>query len=70
MPSKDLGNPVLGGGTLMGDHRSPGAPWRFIEFLQTPIAHEVWMAQGGLPDAPQGVNPTPTRPTLRMARSC
>jgi alpha-glucoside transport system substrate-binding protein len=44
---KDLGNPVLGAGTLafiMAD--SPGAQ-AFIEFLKTPIAHEVWMAQAG-----------------------
>jgi alpha-glucoside transport system substrate-binding protein len=45
---KDLGKPVLGAGTLMGDHqRQPRRAMAFIEFLQTPIAHEVWMAQKG-----------------------
>ena len=45
---KDLGKPVLGAGTLW---TMPGdsAPARaFFEFLKTPIAHEVWMAQSGL----------------------
>jgi alpha-glucoside transport system substrate-binding protein len=33
---KDLGKPVLGGGTLMGDHRRQSeATMAFIEFLQT-----------------------------------
>ncbi len=44
---KDLGNPVLGAGTLFAiTQDSPGAH-ALIEFLQTPIAHEVWMAQEG-----------------------
>ncbi len=44
---KDLGKPVLGAGTLAFITKdSPGAQ-AFIEFLKTPIAHEVWMAQSG-----------------------
>jgi alpha-glucoside transport system substrate-binding protein len=47
MPSKDLGKPVLGAGTLWAiTNDSPGAQ-ALIEFLQPPIAHEVWMAQKG-----------------------
>nr|WP_026198448.1 ABC transporter substrate-binding protein [Wenxinia marina] len=45
--SEDLGSPVLGAGTLFAiTEDSPGAQ-ALIEFLQTPIAHEVWMAVPG-----------------------
>ena len=44
---KDLGKPVLGGGTLFAiTNDSPGAH-ALIAFLQTPIAHELFMAQEG-----------------------
>jgi alpha-glucoside transport system substrate-binding protein len=44
---KDLGKPVLGAGTLWAiTNDSPGAQ-ALIKFLQSPIAHEVWMAQKG-----------------------
>jgi alpha-glucoside transport system substrate-binding protein len=44
---KDLGKPVLGAGTLWAITKdSPGAQ-ALIEFLKSPIAHEVWMAQKG-----------------------
>jgi len=44
---KDLGKPVLGAGTLAFITKdSPGAR-AFLEFLKTPIAHELWMAQSG-----------------------
>jgi alpha-glucoside transport system substrate-binding protein len=55
---KDLGSPVLGAGTLFTiANDSPGAH-AFIEFLQTPIAHELWMAQeaGGFLTPHNGVN--------------
>ena len=40
----DLGQPVLGAGTLFAvTSDSPGAQ-ALIKFLQTPIAHEIWMA--------------------------
>ncbi|TWA19966.1 maltose-binding protein /trehalose-binding protein /sucrose-binding protein [Sinorhizobium medicae] len=42
---KELGNPVLGAGTLAMITRDTPAARAFIEFLKTPIAHEVWMAQ-------------------------
>ncbi len=44
---KDLGTPVLGAGTLAFITRDSEAARAFIEFLKTPIAHEVWMAQSG-----------------------
>jgi len=44
---KDLGSPVLGAGTLAFITKDTPAAQAFIEFLQTPIAHELWMAQTG-----------------------
>ncbi|MEO2037908.1 MAG: ABC transporter substrate-binding protein, partial [Martelella sp.] len=44
---EDLGKPVLGAGTLFGITKDSPAAQAFIEFLETPIAHEVWMAQSG-----------------------
>ena len=41
----DLGKPVLGAGTLAIITKDTPAARAFIEFLKTPIAHEVWMAQ-------------------------
>ncbi len=45
--SKDLGRPVLGAGTLLAMTRESDVAHGFIEFVQTPIAHEIWMAQSG-----------------------
>ncbi|GGB45566.1 alpha-glucoside ABC transporter substrate-binding protein [Roseibium aquae] len=53
---KDLGNPVLGGGTLMAVTNPNDAAMAFIEFLKTPFAHEIMMAQGGFLTPHQGVN--------------
>lgn len=53
---KDLGKPVLGAGTMFGITRdSPGAR-ALIDFLKTPIAHELWMAQQGFLTPHKGVN--------------
>ncbi len=53
---RDLGSPVLGAGTLFAiTNDSPGAR-ALIEFLKTPIAHEVWMAQSGFLTPFTGVN--------------
>ncbi|MEQ8480866.1 MAG: ABC transporter substrate-binding protein [Hoeflea sp.] len=53
---KDLGTPVLGAGTLWAiTDDSPGAQ-ALIEFLKSPIAHEIWMAQKGFLTPHQGVN--------------
>jgi len=53
---KDLGNPVLGGGTLMAVTDASDATMAFMEFLQQPIAHEVMMAQTGFLTPHNGVN--------------
>ena len=53
---KDLGNPVLGGGTLMAVTDMSDATMAFMEFLQEPIAHEVMMAQTGFLTPHSGVN--------------
>jgi alpha-glucoside transport system substrate-binding protein len=45
--SEDLGNPVLGAGTLFALTRESEAARALIDFLTTPLAHEVWMAQSG-----------------------
>lgn len=54
---KDLGKPVLGAGTLAAIAKDSPAARAFIEWLKTPIAHEIWMAQGGLLTALKSVNP-------------
>lgn len=51
-----LGNPVLGGGTLMAVTDPSDATMAFMEFLQTPVAHEIMMAQGGFLTPHSGVN--------------
>ena len=53
---KDLGNPVLGGGTLMAVTEASPAVDAFMEFLRTPIAHEIMMAQTGFLTPHSGVN--------------
>ncbi len=53
---EDLGNPVLGGGTLMAVTDPSDATMAFMEFLQTPVAHEIMMAQGGFLTPHSGVN--------------
>jgi len=54
--SEDLGNPVLGGGTLMAVTDESDATMAFMEFLQQPLAHEVMMAQTGFLTPHSGVN--------------
>lgn len=44
---KDLGRPVLGAGTVFAITKPSDAAGAFIEFLKTPFAHEVMMAQDG-----------------------
>jgi alpha-glucoside transport system substrate-binding protein len=44
--ASNAGRPVLGSGTLAVITRDGPAARAFIEFLETPIAHELWMAQG------------------------
>lgn len=53
---EDLGNPVLGAGTLFGITQDSDAAQAFMAFLQTEISHEVWMAQSGFLTPHSGVN--------------
>ncbi len=53
----DLGRPVLGAGTLFAITKDSKGARAFIEFLKSPIAHEVWMAQSGFLTPHSGVNP-------------
>ena len=53
---KDLGKPVLGAGTLAMITKDGAAARAFIDWLKTPIAHEVWMAQSGFLTPHTGVN--------------
>ena len=54
--SKGLGNPVLGGGTVMSITDPSDASNALMEFLQLPLAHEVFMAQSGFLTPHKGVN--------------
>ncbi|MEI2687684.1 MAG: ABC transporter substrate-binding protein [Cypionkella sp.] len=54
---KDLGKPVLGAGTMFVITKDSPVAEEFIKFLQTPIAHEIWMAQKGFLTPMKGVNP-------------
>lgn len=53
---KDLGKPVLGGGTMFAMTKESDAAHALINFLTTPIAHEIWMAQKGFLTPHKGVN--------------
>ncbi len=53
---KDLGKPVLGAGTLAFITKDSPGSQAFIEFLKTPIAHEIWMAQSGFLTPLKSVN--------------
>ena len=44
---QDLGSPVLGAGTLFAITNDSPAAQALMQFLQQPIAHEVWMAIEG-----------------------
>jgi alpha-glucoside transport system substrate-binding protein len=52
-----LGNPVLGAGTLWAITDPSEAADAWVEFMQTPIAHELWMAQSGFLTPYGAVNP-------------
>jgi alpha-glucoside transport system substrate-binding protein len=52
----DLGTPVLGAGTLAMITKDSKAARAFIEFLKMPLAHEIWMAQGGFVTPFKAVN--------------
>ena len=54
---KDLGTPVLGAGTTWVITNENQAAHDLIAFLQTPEAHETWMALKGFLTPFKGVNP-------------
>jgi alpha-glucoside transport system substrate-binding protein len=53
---KDLGKPVLGAGTLAFITKDSEASRAFIEWLKTPISHEIWMAGKGFLTPLKSVN--------------
>ena len=53
---KDLGNPVLGGGTLFAITKDSEAAQAFMEFLKTPISHEIAMSDWSFLTPLKGVN--------------
>ncbi|AYG61288.1 ABC transporter substrate-binding protein [Rhizobium jaguaris] len=52
----ELGKPVEGAGTLATITKDSKAARAFIQFLQTPIAQEIWMAQSGFLTPYKAVN--------------
>ena len=54
--TKGLGTPLLGAGTLAFITKDSDASRAFVEFLKTPIAHEIWMAQSGFVTPFKGAN--------------
>ncbi len=54
---QDLGQPVLGAGTTWAITSDSEASHALIEYLQTPIAHETWMALSGFLTPHTGVDP-------------
>ncbi len=53
---KGLGNPVLGAGTVWSITKDSTGAQALMTFLQSPIAHEVWMAQQGFLTPLKSVN--------------
>ncbi len=53
---KDLGKPVLGAGTLWAITNENQAAHDLIAYLQTPEAHEAWMALEGFLTPHKGVD--------------
>ena len=56
--SMDLGNPVLGAGTLYTMTKDSPATRAFFKYLQEARAHEVWMSQGAFLTAHKGADPS------------
>ncbi|MCL3883398.1 ABC transporter substrate-binding protein [Marivita sp. GX14005] len=66
--NKDLGQPVLGAGTLWAITNESEAAHDLIAYLQTTDAHEIWMANGGFLTPLQGVDSSKfvDEPTAKM----
>ena len=54
--AEDLGNPVLGAGTVVTMPEENEAARALMEYLTTPLAHEIWMINGGFLTPHTGVN--------------
>ncbi|WP_380051956.1 ABC transporter substrate-binding protein [Falsihalocynthiibacter sp. SS001] len=54
--AEDLGKPVLGAGTVMTITNDSKGARALLEYIKSPIAHEIWMAQGGFLTPHAGVN--------------
>lgn len=54
--SKDLGKPVLGSGTVAGITKANKATDALLDYLLTPLAHELWMEKGNFLSANTTVN--------------
>ncbi|WP_196259474.1 ABC transporter substrate-binding protein [Pelagibacterium limicola] len=53
---KDLGNPVMGGGTLAAITNDSPAAQAFMDYLKLPVAHEIWMSRSGFLTPHQGAD--------------
>ncbi len=53
---KNLGKPVLGAGTLWAITKDSQGSHDLIEYLQNPVAHEIWMARKGFLTPHKGVD--------------
>ena len=53
----ELGKPVLGAGTLFTITKDSKSARAFIEYLKMPLAHELWMADGGFLTPLKSANP-------------
>ena len=51
-----LGNPVLGGGTLMAITKDSRATREYMKYLQHPKSHEIWMSGKGFLTPHKGVD--------------
>ena len=54
--SKNLGNPVLGGGTIMTITKDSKGARAWMEYMMHPEASEIWMAEGGFLTPLKSVN--------------
>lgn len=54
--AEDLGNPVLGAGTMWALTQDSEGARVLLDFLTTPLAHEIWMARAGFLTPHTGVN--------------
>ncbi|RPE71713.1 maltose-binding protein /trehalose-binding protein /sucrose-binding protein [Pacificibacter maritimus] len=53
---KELGNPVLGAGTLLAITNPSEGAQALVEFMRDPAAHEIWMEAGGFLTPHKGVD--------------